>query len=157
MVIHTQSVRETVQLGRRIGGLLRPGQTVALVGELGSGKTHLIKGLAAGIGVKRAGRIASPSFTLIHEYQGRIPFYHVDLYRLVAEEEAAGLGLEEYLGGAGATAIEWADRIPSLLPKELLWIRFRFLDRHRRSIHLQGKGSRYEEMVDLLDTQLTKN
>ncbi len=157
MVIHTQSVRETVQLGRRIGRFLRPGQVVALVGELGSGKTHLIKGLAAGVGVKRAGRIASPSFTLIHEYQGRIPFYHIDLYRLTAEEEAQGLGLEEYLGGAGVTAVEWADRVPSLLPKELLWIRFRFLDPHGRSIRLQGEGSRYEEMVGLLATQLTEN
>ncbi len=157
MIIHTQSARETIQWGRRIGGLLRSGQVVALVGGLGSGKTHLIKGLAAGVGVKRAGRIASPSFTLIHEYQGRIPFYHIDLYRLTTEEEAKELGLEAYLGGTGVAAVEWADRIPSFLPRELLWIRLRFLDRHRRSIHLQGKGSRYEEIVDLLDGQFGEN
>ncbi len=157
MIIHTQSARETVQWGKRIGGFLRSGMVVALVGELGSGKTHLIKGLAAGVGVKRAGRIASPSFTLVHEYQGRIPFYHIDLYRLTAEEEAERLGLEEYLGGAGVAAVEWADRIPSFLPGELLRIRFRFLDCHRRSIDLQGKGGRYEEIVDLLDRQFGEN
>ncbi|HUK93705.1 MAG TPA: tRNA (adenosine(37)-N6)-threonylcarbamoyltransferase complex ATPase subunit type 1 TsaE, partial [Gaiellaceae bacterium] len=153
----TQSVRETVHLGRRIGELLRPGQVVALIGELGSGKTHLVKGLAAGVGVRRADRVASPSFTLIHEYHGRIPFYHVDLYRLAAEEEAAGLGFEEYLGGAGVTAIEWADRIPSLLPRELLWVRLRFLDRHGRLIDLQGKGRRYKEMVALLEAQFRED
>ncbi len=151
--IHTQSAKETVQLGKRIGKLLRPGEVVALAGELGSGKTRLIKGLAAGIGVGRAGRIASPSFTLIHEYQGRIPFYHVDLYRLADEAEAEELGLEEYLGRAGVAAIEWADKIPSLLPNELLWITLRYLDPHVRSIHLLAKGPRYDELLRKLVKQ----
>ena len=154
MVIRTQSAKETVQFGKRIGKILRSGDVVALVGELGAGKTHLIKGLAAGIGVARAGHIASPSFTLIHEYQGRIPFYHVDLYRLGTEEETEDLGIEEYLAKDGVTAIEWADKIPSLLPKESLWIALRYLDSRTRSIHLLAKGTRYHELLrELAETR----
>jgi tRNA threonylcarbamoyladenosine biosynthesis protein TsaE len=146
-VILTQSRQETIQLGKRVGMLLRSGDVVALVGELGTGKTHYIKGLAAGIGVERASRITSPSFTLIHEYRGRIPFYHIDLFRLAVEEEAEELGLEEYFGRGGVTAIEWADRIPNLLPKELLWIELVYLGEHTRSIRLLGRGERYEELI----------
>ncbi len=147
MVIYTQSATETVQIGKRIGKLLRAGDVIALVGELGSGKTHLIKGLAAGVGVERSHRITSPSFTLIHEYQGRIPFFHVDLFRLATEEEAEELGLEEYFVRGGVTAIEWADKIPQLLPKELIWINLRSLGEEARVIRLRGKGKRCEEWV----------
>ena len=151
MIIRTQGVKETVQFGKQLGRLLRSGDVVALVGELGSGKTHLIKGLAAGVGVERSVHIASPSFTLIHEYRGRIPFYHIDLYRLATDEEAEELGLEEYLGREGVAAIEWADKISSLLPEELLWIHLRYLDFRTRSIHIIGKGIRYEELVKELE------
>jgi tRNA threonylcarbamoyladenosine biosynthesis protein TsaE len=127
--------------------LLRPGDVIAFVGELGTGKTHSIKGLAAGVGVKKAHRITSPSFALIHEYQGKFPFYHIDLFRLGAEEEAVELGIEEYFGRGGITAIEWADKIPTLLPKELLRIEFLYLGEHTRSVRLIGRGTRYEELV----------
>jgi tRNA threonylcarbamoyladenosine biosynthesis protein TsaE len=127
--------------------LLRPGDVIAFVGELGTGKTHSIKGLAAGVGVKKAHRITSPSFALIHEYQGKFPFYHIDLFRLGAEEEAEELGIEEYFGRGGITAIEWADKIPTLLPKELLRIEFLYLGEHTRSVRLIGRGTRYEELV----------
>ena len=127
--------------------LLRSGDVIAFVGELGAGKTHAIKGLAAGVGVKRAHRITSPSFALIHEYQGRIPFYHIDLYRLGSEGEAEELGLEEYFGRGGVTAIEWADKIPNLLPKELLRIELLYLGEHTRSIRFLGRGNRHEELV----------
>lgn len=147
VVIRTRSARETIQFGKQIGKRLQSGDVVALIGELGAGKTHLIKGLAQGIGVERPNYITSPSFTLIHEYEGRVPFYHIDLYRLATEEEGEALGLEEYLGGKGVTAIEWADKIPSLLPKELLWVHLRYLEIHTRSIHILGKGTRYEDLV----------
>ena len=150
MVIHTQSTRETIQIGKRIGKLLRAGDVIALVGELGSGKTHLIKGLAAGVGVERSNRITSPSFTLIHEYQGRIPFFHVDLFRLATEGEAEELGLEEYFVRGGVTAIEWADKIAELLPKELIWISLRSLGAETRVIRLRGKGKRCETLVKIL-------
>ena len=116
-IFHTQNPLETVRLGRRIGRLLHPGDIVALMGELGTGKTHLIKGLAAGAGVREPSYVSSPSFTFIHEYSGKIPFYHIDLYRLGAEKEAEDLGLEEFLGSVGITAIEWADKISSRLPR----------------------------------------
>ena len=146
-VLLTQSTKETIHLGKRIGTLLRPGDTVALVGELGTGKTHYIKGLAAGLGVERAIRITSPSFTLIHEYRGRFPFYHIDLFRLGDEEEAEELGLEEVFAADGVVAVEWADRIPNLLPEELLWAELVYLGKQTRSISLHGRGKRYEELV----------
>ena len=146
MVIQTQAAPETIQCGKCIGKLLRSGDVMALVGELGSGKTHLIKGLAAGVGVEKSNYIVSPSFTIVHEYQGRIPFYHIDLFRLATEEEGEELGLEEYFVRGGVTAIEWADKIPNMLPKELLWINFRYLGEHARSIHFLGKGKRYEDL-----------
>lgn len=161
MLVRTQSSHESVQLGKRIGGLLGPGDVVALVGELGTGKTHLIKGLAAGAGVRRSFYISSPSFTLIHEYPGKVPVTHVDLFRLRAEREAEDLGLDEYFQGRGITAIEWADKIPSLLPEEVLWIHLHHTGERTRSIEITGKGCRYEEIVDnlakLLKNEVSKN
>jgi tRNA threonylcarbamoyladenosine biosynthesis protein TsaE len=147
VVIPSKNVSETLRIGKRIGTFLRSGDVVALIGELGTGKTHLIKGLAAGLGVKKTAYMASPSFTLINEYPGRIPFYHVDLYRLESEEEAQDAGVEELLEGEGVTAIEWADKIPSLLPRERLWISLRSVGEQARSIEIMGKGVRYETLV----------
>lgn len=152
VIIETRRVSETVRVGRRIGGFLQPGDVVALAGELGSGKTHLIKGLAAGVGIKKSVYISSPSFTLINEYPGNIPFYHLDLYRLKTEEEADDLGMEEYFQGKGVTAVEWADKIPSLLPNDLLWIYLRYVGERIRSIEIEGKGNRYEKLVKELST-----
>ena len=159
--VRTNSSHETIELGKRIGGLLGPGDVVALVGELGTGKTHLIKGLAAGAGVKRFSYVSSPSFTLVHEYPGKIPVIHVDLFRLRTEREAEDLGLEEYFQGRGITAIEWADKIPSLLPKNILQIHLYHTGERTRSIEIIGEGSRYEELVDnlpkLLKNKVPKN
>ena len=130
-----------------MGMLLQPGDTVALVGELGTGKTHYIKGLAAGLCVEKADRITSPSFTLIHEYRGRFPFYHIDLFRLGGEEEAEELGLAEVFADEGVVAVEWADRIPNLLPDELLWVELVYLEKQTRSISFHGRGKRYEGLV----------
>jgi tRNA threonylcarbamoyladenosine biosynthesis protein TsaE len=93
------------------------GEIFALSGVLGAGKTQLVKGLALGLGF--SGDVTSPTFTIIHEYRGgRLPLYHLDLYRIRSEKEAVDLGIEEYLPGDGVTLIEWPDRIPSLLPPE---------------------------------------
>jgi tRNA threonylcarbamoyladenosine biosynthesis protein TsaE len=146
-VIQTKSPSETIRLGKRIGGLLRPGDVVALVGELGTGKTQFIKGLAGGVGVGKPTYISSPSFTLINEYPGRVPFYHVDLFRLEREKDAEELGLEDYFQGDGVTAIEWADKIPSLLPKEMLFIHIAYTGKNSRSLEIIGKGKHYEDLV----------
>ena len=125
---------------------------MALVGELGAGKTQLIKGLAAGVGMRNSTYISSPSFTLINEYPGKIPFYHIDLFRLEREKEAEELGLEDYFQGGGVTAIEWADRIPSLLPKEMLFIHIAYMGKNIRSIEIHGKGKRFLNLVDQIQS-----
>ena len=147
MVIQPKSASETIRIGRKIGRILQPGDVIALVGELGAGKTQLIKGLAAGTGVRRPGYVSSPSFTLINEYEGRSPFYHIDLYRLETEKEAQELGLEEYFTGRGMTAIEWADKIPSLLPREILTVNICYTGKKTRTIEITGKGKRYLEII----------
>jgi len=147
VVLQTQSTSETIRIGKSIGSLLLPGDVVALVGELGTGKTQLIKGLAVGVGVGKPTYISSPSFTLINEYAGKVLFYHIDLFRMKSEKEAEELGLEEYFQGGGITAIEWADKIPSLLPQEMLWIHIRYTGKHTRSFEIIAKGKRYEALL----------
>jgi len=150
VVLQTGSTSETIQIGKSIGSLLLPGDVVALVGELGAGKTQFIKGLAAGAGIRKPAYVSSPSFTLINEYEGKIPFYHIDLFRLETEKEAGDLGLEEYFQGIGITAIEWADKIPSLLPREMLFIHIAYAGKNTRSLEIIGNGKRYEELIDRL-------
>ncbi len=147
MILYSQNPSETIRIGKRIGSRLKAGDVVALMGELGVGKTQFIKGLAQGGGIRKSTYVSSPSFTIINEYQGKVPFYHIDLYRLREEKEAEGLGLEEYFLGEGITAVEWADRIPSLLPEEVLRIHLHYTGKNTRSIEIVGKGKRYEELV----------
>ena len=156
MFVQSQSTSETIRIGKQIGSQLHPGDVVALVGELGTGKTHFIKGLASGAGVKRSRYITSPSFTLIHEYQGKITFYHIDLFRLKTEKEAEGLGLEEYFQGGGITAVEWADKIPTLLPEEILCVHIRYTGKNARLIEIIGKGDRYKSLIENLKLQTSK-
>src|SRR5512139_2569207 len=139
VVIQSKSTSETIRLGKSIGSRLRAGDVVALVGELGTGKTQFIKGLAAGAGVGNPTYVSSPSFTLINEYPGKVPFYHIDLFRLKNQKEAEGLGLEDYLHGGGIAAIEWADKIPSLLSAEMLSIHIVYTGKNTRSIEMIGK------------------
>ena len=147
MVIQSNGTSQTIRLGKKIGSRLRAGDVVALKGELGAGKTQFIKGLASGAGVGKSTYVSSPSFTLINEYPGKVPFYHIDLFRLDIQREAEGLGLEDYFHGEGITAIEWADKIPNLLPKELLRIELLYVGEHTRSFRFLGRGERPEELV----------
>ena len=116
MEVITKSAEETVELGRKIGAFLLPNDVVALIGPLGAGKTTLIQGIAEGIGVKDY--VTSPTFIIINEYQGRFPFYHVDLYRLEKLSEIEDLGIEEYFNRGGVCVIEWAEKLKELLPKK---------------------------------------
>ena len=119
--------------GRQLAGTLGAGTVIALIGELGAGKTCLVKGLAAGLGITHV--VTSPTFTLIHEYRGgRLPLAHIDLYRLATAGEAINIGIEEYLGGSGITVIEWAERIEELLPAHTQRIRLTALDETTRQI-----------------------
>jgi tRNA threonylcarbamoyladenosine biosynthesis protein TsaE len=109
------SVEATIGFGQYWSEHLQPGNVVALYGEMGAGKTQIVKGIASGLGFE--GDVTSPTFTLIHEYiGGRIPIYHLDLYRLTGPEALERLGIEEYLMGEGVTVIEWPERALSVLP-----------------------------------------
>lgn len=122
--IISKSPEETTAHGAAVARTLAAGAVLALVGGLGAGKTHFVKGLAQGLGAAPE-EVTSPTFTLIHEYiGGRLPLFHLDLYRLETVEEALGLGFDDYLGSEGVLAIEWADKFPELLPKTTRWIYF---------------------------------
>jgi tRNA threonylcarbamoyladenosine biosynthesis protein TsaE len=129
----SHSPEETFAFGCAFAASLRRGDVLALCGDLGAGKTHFVKGLAAGLNVNAD--VTSPTFTLIHEYPGGwLPLYHVDFYRLEETEEAVKIGIEEYLDGDGVTAIEWADKFADLIPETARWIRFRLLENDTREI-----------------------
>jgi tRNA threonylcarbamoyladenosine biosynthesis protein TsaE len=131
--VETHSARETIEFGRQLASQLRSGDIVALVGELGAGKTCLVKGIALGLGITQ--EVTSPTFTLIHEYRGgRLPLYHVDLYRLGSAEQAIAIGIEDYLPAAGVTVIEWAERIARLLPAHTRRIRLEIISESSRRI-----------------------
>ncbi len=142
----TKSAEETMALGKDIARHLIPGDIVTLIGELGSGKTTLTKGIAQGIGVKNALYVNSPSFVLIREYKGIFKLYHVDLYRLDSIPEVESLGIEEYLYSDGITVIEWAQKLKNLLPREHLRVELKIMDNNRRRINLKGFGKRYENI-----------
>ncbi|MGQ9708370.1 MAG: tRNA (adenosine(37)-N6)-threonylcarbamoyltransferase complex ATPase subunit type 1 TsaE [bacterium] len=116
LTFETISATATIILGERLGRFLKAGMVVGLYGELGSGKTTLIKGFARGLGVKET--VKSPSFVIITEYQGRIPVYHIDLYRIRSPKEFIEIGLDSYLGADGVCLVEWAERAEELLPEK---------------------------------------
>ena len=114
--ILSKSVEQTVELGRKIGaGVDCGGQVIALIGQLGSGKTHLIKGIALGLEIAAAQAVTSPTFTLMNEYEGRLTLYHIDAYRLNSVGELAALGFDEICCGPSLVVVEWADRVRSLV------------------------------------------
>lgn len=136
MTVKAATAEETVELGRRIGGRLQPGQVLSLQGPLGSGKTTLVKGIAAALDIREA--VTSPSFTLIAEYRGSLPLYHMDLYRIDSTEEFEMLGAEEMMYGRGVTVIEWGEKAEALLPQEAVRVRFRMREEGRREIVIEG-------------------
>lgn len=133
---------KTMEFSKRLGELLQPGDVIALEGDLGAGKTTFTKGLALGLGVKR--NVNSPTFTIIKEYQGRLPLFHMDVYRV--EDSFEDLGFDEYFEGNGVTVVEWAHLIDEQLPDELLTINLYLGENDTRRIVLEPKGKRYEEL-----------
>lgn len=116
------SVDETMELGRKLGKSLPKGTVICLTGDLGTGKTHFAKGLAEGLGIKE--NITSPTFTIVNEYHtGRMPLFHFDVYRVNDPDEVLQVGFEEYVYGEGATLIEWADLIESILPDDFIQVK----------------------------------
>lgn len=132
----SNSPDETEALGKRLAEGLKKGAMVGLIGELGSGKTRFVRGAAKGVGAK--GRIKSPSFTIINIYEGgRLPLYHIDLYRVEKAEEFFSAGLEEYIYGGGISIIEWADRLPGLLKDCGVLVRFSHKGENAREIEVE--------------------
>ncbi|RDY66680.1 MULTISPECIES: tRNA (adenosine(37)-N6)-threonylcarbamoyltransferase complex ATPase subunit type 1 TsaE [Halobacillus] len=138
----SSSTEETQQMAEKLGQRLQPGDVLTLEGDLGAGKTTFTKGLGKGLGVKRT--INSPTFTIMKEYQGRIPFYHMDVYRL--EESDEDLGFDEYFEGDGVTVVEWAQFIHEFLPDERLDITIRYLDDSTRLFTLKAASGHYEAL-----------
>ena len=141
-VFKTASPEETEELGEKLSKELKEGDRVALVGELGGGKTRFVRGVARGLGSK--GFIKSPSFTIINIYEGgRLPLYHIDLYRIGRADELFEAGVEEYIYGKGISIIEWADKVPALLEDSTLVIRFSYAGETRRVVEVApGAGKR---------------
>ncbi len=137
------SPEETLQLGERLAEGLRPGDCLALVGELGAGKTTLIKGLARGLGIPED-EVVSPTFMLIREHcRGRLPLFHVDAYRISRPEELLEVGLEEYLlSDEGVTVIEWADRVRGLIPPSCIEVELTVLSEDERRIVISRPSGR---------------
>lgn len=121
-VITTHNEHETRRLGFLLGELARPGDVIALIGNLGAGKTRFAQGFGRGLGVPEDVVINSPTFTLVNEYRGRISCYHIDVYRLASAEEAETLALDDYFYADGVCLVEWADRIPDALPTHSITI-----------------------------------
>ena len=146
--LRSRSASATRTLGERLGRLVRPGDVVALVGELGAGKTQLVRGACAGARVPPA-EVSSPSFAIVATYRGRIPVHHADLYRIGDEDELYGTGFGDLVGGEGALLVEWADRIPGALPPERLTIRLDHDEKAPsvRHVELEGVGVRHAELA----------
>ena len=137
---------DTIELAQNIESEKFPNMIICLDGELGSGKTMFTKGFANALGISET--ITSPTFTIIKEYEGELPLYHMDVYRLDGETD--GVGIEEYFEKGGVVVIEWADTIKHILPKEYLHIIFKVVDENKRNLVLIPHGKQYEELVEAI-------
>jgi len=139
MITHNRD--ETIKLGENLAKKLSKGDVVALCGDLGSGKTTFTKGIGKGLGIKDPSHINSPTYVLIKEYKGKIPLYHIDLYRLDNLKDIEDISIEEYIYGDGITVIEWAEKIQSLLPKEHISVKFIVRGEDKREIKIEDIGN----------------
>ncbi len=151
-VLLSRSPAETDRLGRILGRCAQGGEVVALFGDLGTGKTALVRGLAAGLGASPT-KVSSPTFVLIHEYHGRLPLAHADLYRIQSESELPHLGLSEYLAGPGVVAIEWAEKARTELPQDRLEVHLEHRTDRTRRVCLKALGPRSKSLLSMTKQQ----
>jgi tRNA threonylcarbamoyladenosine biosynthesis protein TsaE len=148
MQVISHSVRETIGLGKRLAKYSKAGDIICLSGQLGTGKTVLTKGIAAGLGIDKD-KVTSSSFILIRRHlEGRLPLYHFDLYRLQEITDISALGYEEYLYSDGLTVIEWSERLDCLAPKEYLMVKLYYGGQSARRIEIKAVGLRYKELLE---------
>lgn len=150
----SKSVEETIALGAKFAKTLKKGDAVALIGDLGAGKTVFTKGVAKGLGVKNARYVNSPTFVIIKEYEGRFPLYHFDLYRLDGHSGFDDMNYEEYFYGDGVTVIEWADKIRALLPKKYIEVKLSVIDENKRRIEIHPSSLREANKTGFLRLSL---
>ncbi|HLS08010.1 tRNA (adenosine(37)-N6)-threonylcarbamoyltransferase complex ATPase subunit type 1 TsaE [Lentibacillus sp.] len=141
--IKTRTELETIHVAEQLAQFLKPGDVVTLEGDLGAGKTTFAKGLAAGFGVTRV--VNSPTFNIIKEYKGELPFYHMDVYRL--EDSDEDIGFEEYFNGDGVCLVEWAHFISDFLPSEYLNINITYVDDNTRLLEIFPKGEHFDSVT----------
>ena len=146
----TASAEDTRSLGRAISGILEPGDVVSLTGDLGAGKTTLVQGAARGLGVEEP--VLSPTFTLVREYRGSVPVYHLDVYRLERLHDVLDLGFEEIVELGGIVFVEWGDAIDALLPRAHLQVELTLPeDEAFRRISLSGRGEAWSRRWDRVE------
>lgn len=150
VTLTTKSADETVALGRFLGSKAKAGWVIGLSGDLGAGKTTFTRGLAEGAGADPAG-VTSPTFTFLHVYAGRIPVYHLDLYRLISEAQARDLGVDEYVGGDGVAVVEWFENVPALLPPSRIEARLTVVAADERKIAFRGVGPEWDGLLGELE------
>lgn len=148
LVFQLDSPAQTLALGRALGERLFPSSVLALIGELGAGKTLLTRGIAEGLNIANVAAVNSPTFVLIQEYSGRLPIYHFDVYRLQSVDEFLDLGSDEYLTGDGVSIIEWANRVTSALPSDRLDVVFEIVSADVRRVTLTATGPTHSQLVD---------
>ncbi|CAB1063357.1 tRNA threonylcarbamoyladenosine biosynthesis protein TsaE [Olavius sp. associated proteobacterium Delta 1] len=150
----THSADETRQLGQKIGRLIKQPVIIALIGDLGSGKTAFVQGLANGLDVPVEYYITSPTFTLINEYPGRLPLFHADLYRLQTDQDLEDIGLDELLYDQGVLAVEWADKLADKLSGDYLVLQFEIIIDDYRKIKLIAYGHNGINLIKALETSM---
>jgi len=154
LVLSSKSPEHTLSLGKCLGELLKRGDVVSLIGDLGAGKTTLTQGISDGLGVSEKCYVTSPTFTIINEYMGRVPVYHLDFYRIDSPSEVEDLGLEEYFQSKGVALVEWANKIKPFLPEDCLMVFLEHVDYTVRKISMQGTGKRYREVLREIETKI---
>jgi len=141
--VSTKTEEETIKLASRLALLLKPGDVITLEGNLGTGKTLFTKGIASGLGINEM--ITSPTFTIVKEYEGDLPLFHMDVYRLEHSDE--DIGFAEYFFGNGVTVVEWAKFIEDYLPSDRLNIEIEYINETSRLIVFKPSGKRYEDII----------
>jgi tRNA threonylcarbamoyladenosine biosynthesis protein TsaE len=142
--IYLKNEEETKNIGYKLGKLLDKNSIVCLIGDLGAGKTTLTQSIAKGLEIDDY--ITSPTFTIVNEYEGRIPLYHFDVYRIGSSDEMYDIGFDEYINSDGVCIIEWANLIEDILPDEYLYIDIKYKE-NGREMTLNPKGYKYEDIV----------
>ena len=154
VLLRSHSSGETRRIGASLGRHVEAGDVLLLCGDLGAGKTCLTQGIAKGLGIE--GYVRSPTFVLVSIHQGRLPLYHIDIYRLDNVAEVLDLGLEEYLAGDGVSVIEWADKALEVFPQSCLLVNLDFEGEKERLIRLEPRGERYERLVLQMQDELSR-